>query len=181
MQKPVSYDQLVPGEEAALLYVHRETLVATYSAALGLPAAEIRSFITVNEEEEERPQQVALIARDEADANLVVARAGKDIVGFGLSFPAENKSGDGVLEALYVDPSYQENGLGSELLKKTLAPYVGKRVCLETVQGTAESFYSKFRFTPTGKKTLDEDALKHGLRFVRVEMVCENYDPEVKS
>jgi predicted N-acetyltransferase YhbS len=159
-------------DQSEILHVLQESSIVAYATPLGLPEEQVRAYETRPEKSEKLLSRWGSLLDEGVNDTLVVARSNKGIVGYAESIPAvESDEGVNLLHGLYLLPDWQMRGLGSALLKAVLSPYKNEATYLETVEGTAESFYERHGFSLTGQRHLSKSAHEYELRLMLVEMM----------
>jgi ribosomal protein S18 acetylase RimI-like enzyme len=163
----VVVEKAQPQDAESIAEVQTLTWLATYpNTELGITEADIRKRL--EGENGERTTRRIENWRKKAEATdgksaLYVARLNGKIVGFTL--PAITPEGQHQIGALYVLPEVQGKGVGSQLIKESLAWHGDNRPIYLTVAAynqNAINFYEKFGFQETGKQVEDLPARKSG-------------------
>lgn len=150
------------GDVEGIWYVTRESWLDTYpNEEYGVTREEIeqkydRSSLETKAKLERRRE----VVNTRSNHHEWVAKTDNKVVGWCY---ARSDKGN-LVQALYILPEYQNQGIGSKLLKEALGWFDPKEdVFLGVVvyNQKAMNFYTKFGFIKTGKDVEDKETLPH--------------------
>lgn len=143
--------EATPDHAEAIREVQRHTWIATYpNAEYGITKADIEAWFYETPEKapirrEQRRQSVAT-----APFHAWIAMDGETVVGFCM---VKQEQQENLVQALYVLPEYQGQGVGKRLLQAALQWFgAGKEIVLNVASYNekAMAFYRAFGFVPAG-------------------------------
>ncbi len=170
-----------PDDDEAIRQVQKQTWLATYpNAALGITSADIIAmFDDASEEAQQRRAARRRSINATPQAHLWVAEGDSGIIGFCLARKIDDTHR---IQALYVLPAYQGQGIGKRLMHAAL-DWLGAalpvKLTVASYNQRAIAFYQQCGFVVTGPPDHAEVVrLPSGAVIPELEMVKSNTAPE---
>lgn len=154
-----------------IAFLQRDVWFQTYpSKKAGITKSDIKNrFVDMDKKVEKWKQNI----RDKKENELILVASAEDrIVGFCV---VTKKSKENNLTAIYIDPAFQRQGIGSMFMKKIFSWFGDKKkvyVLVAEYNKKAINFYKKFGFVDTGKRIKEEFLkMKSGNYIIEAEFV----------
>lgn len=172
MNNTITISEAVPEDASGIVDVRRSTWLSTYpNEKAGITREDIQAAINQRTRDEEIARRKERL-RNDTSTKIWVAKKDDQVIGFLL---AERKAEKNRIGALYILSSYQNQGIGTELMNRALK-WLGteKDIHFEVAAYNAQAiaFYKKFGFIengpgnnpvgnlPTGKSLPEVEILK---------------------
>lgn len=171
MEIKIEKAKIKDGKEIAFL--QRDVWFQTYpNKKAGITKSDIKNrFIDMDKKVERWKQNIKNQKENEL---ILVAKAENKIVGFCV---ATKRFKENNITAIYIDPAFQRQGIGSMFMKKIFSWFGDKKVYVLVAEYNkkAVNFYKKFGFVDTGKRIKEEFLkMKSGNYIIEVEFVWRN-------
>lgn len=150
MNSQITLSKALPDDARGITIVRRNTWLETYpNEKEGITKEDIEESFKKSTIEEESVQRADRI-RNNADTQIWVAKDTNSIIGFAEAQKNKDKN---AIKAFYILPAYQEQGIGTELMKNILQWFTDKKSIscgVASYNTQAIAFYEKFGFVKKG-------------------------------